>query len=97
MKRYRVHINSSYSPPVECSCRPTSNDSLSVRERDVFKQVKYWRERRDQLSGLITHYVLIMSAGTHHVTEGVAKEDGMTIEKGPVSTPLTGLTGRTQE
>lgn len=37
------------------------------------------------------------SAGTYHVTEGVAKEDGMTVEKGPVSTPLAGLTGSTQE
>lgn len=27
--------------PVECSCRPTSNDSLSVRDLDVFKQVRY--------------------------------------------------------
>lgn len=39
----------------------------------------------------------MVSAGTHHVAEGVAEEDGMTIEKGPVSTPLTGLTGSTKE
>lgn len=67
---------------------------MSVRERDVFKQVRYWRERRVQSCGLITHVVLTMSAGTHHVTEGVAKEDGVTIEKGPVSAPLTGLTAK---
>lgn len=35
-------------------------------------------------------------AGTHHITKGVAKEDGMTIEQGPVATPLTRLTGNTQ-
>lgn len=35
-------------------------------------------------------------ADTHHATEGVAKEDGMTVEQGPVSTPLTRLPGNTQ-
>lgn len=97
MKRQRADVNSSSSPPVECSWRPTSNDNLSVREREVFRQVRYWREWWDQSFGVITHYVLIMSASTNHVTEGVAKEDGMTIEKGPVSTPLAGLTGKAQE
>lgn len=33
---------------------------------------------------------------THHTTEGVAKKDGMTVEKGPVSTPLSRLPGNTQ-
>lgn len=33
---------------------------------------------------------------THHTTEGVAKEDGMTVEQGPVSTPLTRLPGNSQ-
>lgn len=34
--------------------------------------------------------------GTHHATEGVAKENGMTVEQGSVSTPLTRLPGSTQ-
>lgn len=36
-----VHV-SAFAAPVECSCRPTSKDSLSVRDLDVFKQVRYW-------------------------------------------------------
>lgn len=32
----------SHTVPIESSCSPTSNDSLSVRDLDVFKQVKYW-------------------------------------------------------
>lgn len=35
--------------PVECSCRPTSNDSLSVRDLDVFKQVRYWGREKKQV------------------------------------------------
>lgn len=35
-------------------------------------------------------------ATTHHTTEGMAKEDGMTVEQGPVSTPLTRLSGNAQ-
>lgn len=37
-----------------------------------------------------------LRVNTHHVTEGVAKEDGMTIEQSPVSTPMTGLRENTQ-
>lgn len=40
--RGRVRID--HTAPVECSCRPTSNDNLSVRDRDVFKHVRYWWE-----------------------------------------------------
>lgn len=29
--------------PVESSCRPTSKASLSVSDRDVVKQLRYWR------------------------------------------------------
>lgn len=28
--------------PVESSCKPTSKASLSVSDRDVVKQLKYW-------------------------------------------------------
>lgn len=34
--------------PVESSCRPTSKASLSVSERDVVKQLKYWREEGEE-------------------------------------------------
>lgn len=30
--------------PVESSCKPTSKASLSVSDRDVVKQLRYWRE-----------------------------------------------------
>lgn len=32
----------SQTVPIESSCSPTSNDSLSVRDLDVFKQVRNW-------------------------------------------------------
>lgn len=41
----------------------------------------------------VCHYWFI---STHHVTEGVAQEDGVTVEQGPVSTPLTRLPGNKQ-
>lgn len=30
--------------PVESSCKPTSKASLSVSDRDVVKQLRYWTE-----------------------------------------------------
>lgn len=35
-------VPASRTVPIESSWSPTSNDSLSVRDLDVFKQVKYW-------------------------------------------------------
>lgn len=40
-------------------------------------------------TGNLEHYTV----DTHHITEGVAKEDCMAIEQGPMSAPLTRLTG----
>lgn len=33
--------------PVESSCKPTSKASLSVSDRDVVKQLRYWTEKLD--------------------------------------------------
>ena len=45
--------------PVESSCRPTSKDSLSVCDLDVFKQARYCGQRTRQnhkgQSGAVTH------------------------------------------
>lgn len=43
----------SHTVPIESSCSPTSNDSLSVRDLDVFKQVRYWWVKNELLSKAI--------------------------------------------
>lgn len=39
-----LYLEKSLVLPVESSCKPTSKASLSVSDRDVVKQLRYWRE-----------------------------------------------------
>lgn len=39
-------VHAVHTAPIECSCRPTSNESLSVRDLEVFRQVRYWGKKK---------------------------------------------------
>lgn len=110
-------VSECLSLPVESSCRPTSNDSLSVWDLDVFKQARYceatklprWKlSHALDLVTLLSIWVIFESinrnmtlfcfdqfwARSHHRTEGMPQEDGVTVQQCLVSTALCCLLGQ---
>lgn len=86
--------------PVESSCSPTSKDSLSVCDLDVFKQARYWVGETERA---VTHNQKQRrcfpprppgcspdgnAVRSYHGAEGVPQEDGVSVQEGLVSTAL---------
>lgn len=79
-------------PPVESSCRPTSNANLSVSDRDVVKQLRYCsREGSEVTSRSDRPLGVVHVECAHHAGVGVSQEDGVSVQQRSVTPTLGGL------
>lgn len=87
--------------PVESSCKPTSKASLSVSERDVVKQLRYWGRKfsfrmgpESCLKVKTTSFGSINQTGksqSYHAWVVMSQKDCMTIQQGTMTSTLRRL------